>query len=119
MTRSWTIVICERSEAIQLQGETEFWIASSLALLAMTRDYEGLNFNHHAVFGGLVFKLAAAREHVITHMREDEPFRPDLVQMLFQQTQRHMGGDRLVARIGLADEQIGIAADLDQRIRPL
>ena len=30
-----------------------------------------------------------------------------------------MRGDRLVARIGLADEEIGVASDLDQRIRPL
>src|SRR5437763_3106268 len=78
-----------------------------------------LNINHHSVFGGLVFKFAAAGEHVITHMREDEPFRPNLIEVSLQQTQRHVRGDRLVARIGLADEEIGVASDLDQPLRPL
>ena len=59
------------------------------------------------------------RQHVVAHMGEDQPLRPNFSEMLLKQSQRHVPGDRLVARIGFTDEQVGVAADLDQRFRPL
>jgi hypothetical protein len=41
-----------------------------------------------------------------------------LAEMALERRQRHVGGERLVACVGLADEQVGFVADLDQRIGP-
>ena len=42
----------------------------------------------------------------------------DLVEMGFEQRQRHVGRDRLIACVGLAYEKVCAIADVDQRIGP-
>src|ERR1700733_10034303 len=78
-----------------------------------------LNLDEHSVFGGLERELAPTREHVVAHVGEDKSLRPNLREMAFERRQGHVGGDRLVPRVGLADEQIRFVADIDDSIGPL
>jgi hypothetical protein len=91
-------------------------IAGSSAFADDDRDDSQLD--DHAVCGGFVGHLGAARQHVVAHMGEHEALRPDLAEMLLQERQRHVSLNRLVARISLADEEVGFASDLDQHIGP-
>src|SRR3984893_18011755 len=49
-------------------------------------------------------------------MGEYEALGPNLIEVPLQQRPRPVGLDRLVPRIGLADEEVGFASDLDQHI---
>src|SRR5579872_1587002 len=98
------------------QRRTRRWRRSKLRSARkrpVTEVSRSLQLDDHAVFGRVERHFGAARQHVIAHVGEDQPLWPDLADVALERRQRHVRGDRLVARIGLADEQIGLAADID------
>ena len=82
------------------------------------RSAPELKLDNHAVLGGFERKLGAVRQHVVAHVREDQALWPDLAEVPFERRQRHVRGDRLIARVGLADEEIRLVPDIDDRVGP-
>lgn len=58
-------------------------------------------------------------EHVIAHMRDDQPAAPKLLSMLHERTIVEMILDVLFEEVGLANEQISPTCCIDQRVGPL
>src|SRR5262249_44087345 len=77
-----------------------------------------LELDHHPVLGGLEREFGPAREHVVAHVGQDEPLWPDLPEVPFERRQGHVRGDGLVARVSLADKEIRLVPDINDRVGP-
>ena len=58
------------------------------------------------------------REHVVAHMGQNEPLRFDFGQMGLQRFQAEVILHDLVVIVSFGDEQVGVACERDQRLRP-
>ena len=78
-----------------------------------------LDFDHHAVACRLIGERVETSEHVVAHMGEDQPLRPDFGKMRLKRIQAEMIFDRPVIVISLRDQKVGVAAERNQRTDPL
>src|SRR6185437_15152702 len=101
---------CEqpRDEAIHAAERGAMDCFASLAMTTEVARSSMLELDDHAVARRGVIERAEPFEHVVAHMRQDQPLRRDLRQMCFQRAQAKMVLYDPVVGVGFRNEEIGV-----------